>query len=76
MSVPFAESDIEEASLEWLAELGYSVRGGQEITPDSRTPERTSYGDVTLSGRLARIIHGMGIHTSKLVWNQSVSGTV
>ena len=48
----FAESDIEEAALEWLAELGYAIRNGQDIAPDSKTPERTSYGDVTLSRRL------------------------
>jgi hypothetical protein len=52
----FAESDIEEAALEWLAALGYGVVNGQEIAPDSRSPERTSYGDVTLSQRLARAV--------------------
>jgi type I restriction enzyme R subunit len=56
MSVPFAESDIEEAALEWLAQLGYSIRNGQDIAPDSKMPERTSYGDVTLSGRLRKAI--------------------
>jgi type I restriction enzyme R subunit len=56
MSVPFAESDIEDAALEWLAELGYAITNGQDIAPDSKTPERTSYGDVTLSGRLAEAV--------------------
>jgi type I restriction enzyme R subunit len=56
MSIPFAESHIEEATLEWLAELSYTIRNGQEIAPDSKTPERTSYGDVTLSGRLREAI--------------------
>lgn len=52
MTVRFAESDIEEAALEWLAELGYAIITGPDIAPDSKTPERTSYGDVTLSERL------------------------
>ena len=52
MSIPFAESDIEEAALGWLAELGYAIRSGQEIAPDSKGAERTSYGDVTLSARM------------------------
>lgn len=57
MSVAFAESHVEEAALDWLAELGYAVTNGQEIAPDSKTPERTSYADVTLSGRLREAIN-------------------
>ena len=56
MSVPFAESDIEEAALAWLAELGYAISNGQDVAPDSKTPERTSYGDVSLSERLQEAI--------------------
>ena len=56
MSKSFAESDVEEAALEWLAELGYSTIVGQDIAPDSPTPERTSYGDVTLLDRLVAAI--------------------
>lgn len=56
MTVSFAESDIEEAALEWLAELGYAIRNGHDIAPDSKTPERTSYGDVTLSRRLREAV--------------------
>lgn len=52
MSAAFTETHIEEAALEWLAELGYAIRNGQNIAPDSKNPERTSYGDVTLSGRI------------------------
>lgn len=56
MSALFVESDIEEAALEWLAGLGYTIRNGQNIAPDSKTPERASYGDVVLLDRLARAI--------------------
>lgn len=56
MSKSFAESDVEEAALEWLAELGYSTIMGQDIAPDSAVPERTSYGDVTLLDRLVAAI--------------------
>ncbi|MYF36426.1 MAG: type I restriction endonuclease subunit R [Synechococcus sp. SB0678_bin_12] len=52
MILPFAENDTEEAALAWLTELGYSVKNSQDIAPDSETPERTSYADVTLSRRL------------------------
>ncbi len=56
MNVAFAESGIEEAALEWLAELGYAIRSGQEIAPDGKAPERTSYADVILSRRLKQAI--------------------
>jgi type I restriction enzyme R subunit len=49
-----AESHVEEAALAWLVELGYRVKGGPEIAPDSAALERSSYGDVVLSGRLAQ----------------------
>jgi type I restriction enzyme R subunit len=52
----FAESDVEEAALEWLAGLGYATLTGQDIAPDSAAPERISYGDVTLSARLTAAI--------------------
>jgi type I restriction enzyme R subunit len=45
------ENHVEEAALEWLAELGYAAVHGQSIAPDSITPERTSYGDVVLTAR-------------------------
>ena len=50
------ESHVEEAALAWLAELGYGVKGGQDIAPDSAAPERPSYDDVVLAGRLARSV--------------------
>lgn len=52
----FTESHVEEAALAWLSELSYAVKSGPEIAPDSLTPERSSYNDVVLSGRLARAI--------------------
>ncbi len=50
------ESHIEEAALAWLAQLGYSVKGGHEIAPDTSTPERSSYDDAVLMGRLVRSV--------------------
>jgi type I restriction enzyme R subunit len=50
------ESHIEGAALAWLAELGYGVKAGPEIAPDSSAPERPSYDDVVLTGRLARAV--------------------
>ncbi len=52
MSPGIAEVHVEEAALAWLLKLGYSTAYGSAIGPDEATPERASYGDVLLSGRL------------------------
>ena len=46
------ESDIEEASLNWLADLGYTVLHGPDIAPDMPNAERSTYNEVTLTRRL------------------------
>ncbi len=46
------ESDIEEASLDWLAELGYTVLHGPDIAPDTPDAERSSYKEIVLKHRL------------------------
>ena len=52
----YTESHIEEATLEWLKELGYSVLFGPDIAPDGENPERKSYKDVVLESRLRSAI--------------------
>jgi type I restriction enzyme R subunit len=47
-----AESHVEEAALDWLADLGYEIASGLVIGPDGAKPERASYGDVLLVARL------------------------
>ena len=46
------ESDIEEASLNWLAELGYTVLHGPDIAPDAPNAERSTYKETVLTRRL------------------------
>ena len=46
------ESDIEEASLDWLADLGYTVLHGPDIAPDMPNAERSTYNEVILTTRL------------------------
>lgn len=48
----YTESDLENAALEWLEDLGYSVVFGPSIAFDGETPERQSYKDVVLVDRL------------------------
>lgn len=52
----FAESVVEEAGLEWLAELGWEIGHGPDIAPDGPNPERPDYREVILPGRLQAAI--------------------
>ncbi|MGO9210434.1 MAG: type I restriction endonuclease subunit R [Terriglobales bacterium] len=47
-----AESTVEDATLSWFEELGYTVVNGPTIGPGEMFAERASYGDVVLLGRL------------------------
>src|ERR1035437_2741947 len=50
----FAESDVEDAALAWLATLGYATRYGPEMAAGEPAAERTdpNFRDVVLEGRL------------------------
>ena len=48
----FTESDVEDATLEWLETLGWSVAHGPDIAPDTPRAERGDYGQVVLERRL------------------------
>lgn len=46
------ESAVEEMAIEELQTLGYTYISGIDLAPDALNPERHSYGDVLLMGRL------------------------
>ena len=51
----YTEDNLENATLEWLRELGYKTAFGPDIAFDGTTPERTqkaNYSDVILESRL------------------------
>src|SRR5450755_287114 len=47
-----AESDDEEATLEWFEQLGYTRLHGTEVSPGGSYASRESYSDVVLGNRL------------------------
>ena len=59
----FCESHLEEATLEWFAELGYEIVFAPDIAPDGSYPERNDYSEAILKQRvidaLYRINKGM-----------------
>jgi len=46
------EAEVELAAIEYLNEQGYAHVFGPDMAPDGTSPERTSYGDTILAGRL------------------------
>jgi len=57
------ESVVEEAALDWFKGLGYQYLPGPDIACDGIKPERASYADVMLSGRLRASLHALNPHT-------------
>ena len=57
------EAEVEDAAVSWLAELGWSVAYGSEVTPESAPLERADYSAVvlaaTLRDALARLNPGL-----------------
>jgi type I site-specific restriction-modification system R (restriction) subunit len=50
--MPFTESIVEDATLNWFGELDYALLHGQEIAPGEAQAERTSFGEAFLPDRL------------------------
>ena len=58
----FTESEVEDAALEWLTGLGYAVLHGPDIGPEGPAPERVSYDEVLLTGRLRKALARLNPH--------------
>jgi type I restriction enzyme R subunit len=50
------EGIVEDAALEYFRALGYSTVAGPTLAPDGHAPERPSYAQVVLTGRLREAI--------------------
>lgn len=46
------ENDVEHATLDWLAQLGYARAYGPDLAPEGKAQERESFGQMYLYGRL------------------------
>jgi type I restriction enzyme R subunit len=51
------EDQLEQETLGWLTETGYSYSYGLDIAPDGTAPERSNYSQVLLVGRLREAIN-------------------
>jgi type I restriction enzyme R subunit len=76
----FTESVVEEAALEWLAGLGYTVLHGPEIAAGEPGAERTDpgYRDVVLQTRLRKALkrlscsHTTSSSSSPMAWRHEL----
>ena len=57
-----AESDIEAFVIELLISQGYQYILGPDIAPDGSKPERKTFGDVILFGRLRKAVERINPH--------------
>jgi type I restriction enzyme R subunit len=67
-----AESDIEEASLEWFKDLGYEVLSGPIIAPGDLYAERTSYDEVLLKARLSSALARINPHVTETTMEEAI----
>ena len=51
------EDQLEQETLAWLQDVGYTHRYGPDIAHDGPTPERSDYRQVILTARLREAIH-------------------
>ena len=56
------ESVVEDAAIEYLGDLGYDYLHGSVIAHDGERPERSSYGDVIIAGRLRAALARINPH--------------
>ncbi|GMM61827.1 type I restriction endonuclease subunit R [Novosphingobium pituita] len=66
------EDIVEQAALETLRELGWSCLPGSVIAPDGRAPERRSFGDVVLVGRLEAAVARINPDAPEAARNEAV----
>jgi type I restriction enzyme R subunit len=67
-----AESEVEEAVLDILKELDYSVALGPDIASDGTAPERTTYSDVILIERTRDAVDGLNSKIPKEAREEAV----
>lgn len=87
MASGVTEDHVEQATLEWLAELGWEVGHGPDVSPpDAKTPgtERDTYREVALRHRLRDAIRRLNPHipagaqdeACRMVLNPNIPGQV
>jgi len=56
------DSLAEQPTLQWFREIGYEMAFGPDISPGGASPERESFGQVVLTGRLRKALSRLNPH--------------
>lgn len=56
------EDQLEQETLQWLAQVGYTVKHGLDIAPDGDTPLRSNYQQVLLQDNLPEALQRLNPH--------------
>jgi len=72
MSGKFTEDHVEQACLDWLEALGYSVLHGPDISPDGYTPERAAYDVTILIDRFKTAFHNINPNLSANAYDDAL----
>ncbi len=65
-SIKLGEDTLaEQPALEWFSESGYEIAFGPDISPGGGHPERESFDDVVLKGRLRAMLERLNPHLSE-----------
>ena len=67
----FGESTVEDAALDWLKSLGWSIAHGADIAPDTLGAERTDYGEVVLERRLRDALARLNPELPSTAWDDA-----
>ena len=76
MTPIMTETDVEQAALDWLRELGYTVLHGGRIAPGEATAERGSYNEVVLKGRLRDALYRLNPHLPEVAVEEALRKVV
>ena len=68
----YAESDLEQAALEWFEEMHYEKAYGPEISPEGEYPERQYYHEVLLKDRLRDALIRINKHLPREVIEEAI----
>jgi len=66
------EDAIEQLAVELLEAQGYRYVHGSVIAPDGESPERSSFEEVLLAGRLEQAIHKLNPHVPPLARKEAL----
>lgn len=67
------EHYLEKLCLAWFQETGWSVRYGPDLAPDGPAPERDTYADVVLKGRLKNALTRLNSHLPPAAIEQAMA---